>query len=84
MIIKENLAEDADYVFTMFNPNDQRYGLEKHFGTQIRDSKGNEIYPNMRTIHLVESRHCEFPQHFSVNMYGGYKNFETTKFIKKE
>jgi hypothetical protein len=71
-----NLAEDADYVFTIFNPNDQRYNLKKHFGTVIRDSRDNPIFPNLRTIHLVESRHCEFPQHFRTNMFGGYKNFE--------
>lgn len=74
-----NLAEDADFVFTIFNPNDQRYNLKKHFGTVIRDSKDNPIFPDLRTIHLVESRHCEFPQHFRSNMYGGIKNFELLK-----
>lgn len=81
MIIKENLAEDADYVFTLFNPNDQRYNLQKHFGTQIRDTNGNEIYPNLITAHLVESRHCVYPQHFALNMFGGIKNFEVNKLI---
>jgi hypothetical protein len=71
-----NLAEDADYVFTIFNPNDQRYNLKKHFGVVIKDSRDNPIYPNMRSVHLVESRHCEFPQHFRTNMFGGIKNFE--------
>lgn len=74
-----NLAEDADFVFTVFNPNDQRYNLKKHFGVVIADSQGNPIFPNLRTIHLVESRHCEFPQHFKTNMYGGIKNFELLK-----
>lgn len=74
-----NLAEDADYVFTMFNPNDQRYNLKKHFGTVIADGEGNPIFPNLRTVHLVESRHCEFPQHFATNMMGGIKNFEQIK-----
>jgi len=74
-----NLAEDADFVFTIFNPNDQRYNLKKHFGTIIRDSKDNPIFPNLRTLHLVESRHCEFPQHFRTNMFGGIKNFELLK-----
>lgn len=76
-----NLAEDADYVFTLFNPNDERYNLSKHFGRQIKDSKGNEIYPDLRTIHLVESRHCDFPQHFSSNMFGGLKTFEQVNFV---
>lgn len=71
-----NLAEDADYVFTLFNPNDERYNLQKHFGEVIKDKAGNELYPQMRTVHLVESRHCDFPRHWRVNMEGSYKNFE--------
>jgi len=74
-----NLAEDVDYLFTMFDPNDQRYRLKKHFGLEIVDTKGNPYYPNMRTIHLVESRHCKYPQHFRVNMKGGVKSFERLK-----
>lgn len=74
-----NIAEDADYVFTLFNPNDERYNLSKHFGMEIRTSKGNIIYPNLRTAHLVESRHCEFPQHFRTNMLGGLKVFTPFK-----
>lgn len=70
-----NLAEDADYVFTIFNPNDERYRLSKHFGLIIKDSKGNPIFPNMRTFHLVESRHCIFPQHFKAEMLGHLKSF---------
>jgi hypothetical protein len=71
-----NLAEDADYVFTMMNPNDDRYKLKQHFGIQIKDDSGNELYPDLRTIHLVESRHCKYPQHFKTNMRSSYKNFE--------
>lgn len=79
--IKEtgNLAEDCDYLFTMFNPNDDRYNLSKHFGKLIREKNGSLIYPNMRTIHLVESRHCFYPQHFRFNMFGGIKKFEHLK-----
>ena len=77
MLTKLNLAEDADYLFTLFNPNDERYKLQKHFGLAIKDSKNNPIYPSMRTIHLVESRHCEAPQHFRVNMFGNIKKFES-------
>jgi hypothetical protein len=74
-----NLAEDADYVITMMNPNDDRYNLQKHFGVDIKDSSGNPLYPDLRTLHLVESRHCKYPQHFKVNMMGGYKKFEQIK-----
>ena len=75
MIIKENLAEDCDYLFTLFNPNDERYNLSKHFGKKIKADNGDILYPNLRTVHLVESRHCMFPQHFRVNMEGNIKNF---------
>ena len=71
-----NLSEDADFVFTMMNPNDDRYKLNEHFGIKIRDDNGNELYPDLRTIHLVESRHCRYPQHFKVAMKGNLKSFE--------
>lgn len=71
-----NLSEEADYVFTMMNPNDGRYNLTKHFGEIIKDKDNNEFYPDMRTIHLVDSRHVRFPRHFRVNMSGGIKKFE--------
>lgn len=71
-----NLAEDADYVLTMMNPNDDRYNLKQHFGLKIKDDSGNELYPSLRTMHLVESRHCKYPQHFRTNMKGNVKNFE--------
>lgn len=71
-----NISEECNHLFTMFNPNDERYNLDVHFGLKIRDSKGNELYPNMRTIHLVESRHSEYPQHFRVEMDGKQKNFK--------
>jgi hypothetical protein len=74
-----NLAEEADFMFTMFNPNDERYGLTKHFGEKIKDSHGNEIYPNMRTLHLVENRHGDYPKHFRLDMFGNVKRFEKLK-----
>ncbi len=76
--IKEtgNLSEEATHIFTMFNPNDERYNLTKHFGLVIKDSKRNELYPNLRTIHLVESRYVPYPQHFRVNMNGALKDFK--------
>src|SRR5690606_37783969 len=71
-----NLSEDADYVFTLMNPNDDKYKLNSHFGLELKDTFDNLKYPDLRTIHLVESRHCEFPMHFKVNMLGGVKEFE--------
>jgi len=70
-----NLSEEADYVFTLMNPNDGKYNLNKHFGKIIKDKNKNLLYPNMRTIHLVESRHCTFPLHYRVNMIGSIKKF---------
>lgn len=70
-----NLAEECNYVISMFNPNDDKYHLSKHFGTTIRTPQKALIYPNLRTIHLIESRHCEYPQHFAVNMRGATKFF---------
>ena len=76
--IKEtgNLSEESNYIFTMFNPNDDKYNLKKHFGLILKDVKNNLLYPNIRTIHLVESRHCSYPQHFRVDMIGATKQFK--------
>lgn len=71
-----NLAEDADYVITMFNPNDGKYGLKRHFGIEIRGLNGQVLDPNLRTIHIVENRHGPCPQHLKVRMHGGVKAFE--------
>jgi hypothetical protein len=75
--IKEtgNLSEDSNYIITMFNPNDDKYNLKSHFGTQIRKNDNTLIYPDMRSLHLVESRHCICPQHFRINMHGDIKKF---------
>ena len=71
-----NAAEESDYMITMFNPNDLRYNLTKFFNKKLRDFKGDPKYPHLRSLHLVESRHCEYPQHFVVNMFGNLKKFE--------
>lgn len=76
--IKEtgNLSEEADYIFTLMNPNDEKYGIDKHFGLQIKTSSNDEIYPNYRSIHLVESRDTECPVHFRSIMKGNVNSFE--------
>lgn len=70
-----NLAEDCDYLLTMFNPNDERYNLTTHFGQALKNNRGEPINPHLRTIHIAESRHCFFPQHFSTTMLGNLKKF---------
>jgi hypothetical protein len=76
--IKEtgNLSEEADYIFTMMNPNDEKYGLSKHFGLQIKSSDNSEIYPNYISVHLVESRDTECPIHFRTIMKGNINSFQ--------
>jgi hypothetical protein len=75
--IKEtgNLSEEADYIFTMMNPNDEKYGLLKHFGLQIKTTSNEEIYPGYISIHLVESRDTECPVHFRAIMKGNINTF---------
>ena len=70
-----NLSEDSNYILTMFNPNDDKVFLSKHFGLVIRNGQGQLLYPNLRSIHLVESRHGLAPRHIRVIMQGGIKNF---------
>lgn len=52
-----NISEESDYVITLFNPRDEKFKLEKHFGVDITK------YPNYRSIHLVESRDTDCPFH---------------------
>lgn len=65
-----NLSEESNMVITMFNPNDEKYALEKHFHLEL------ENYPNYRSIHIVESRETECPIHLQVNMFGGVNMFQ--------
>jgi hypothetical protein len=65
-----NLSEDCNVLMTMFNPNDEKYGLEKHFGYTLAN------YPNYRSIHIVESRDTECPLHIQTNMFGGVNMFQ--------
>lgn len=74
-----NIGEDCDYLFTVFSPNDDKYNLKQHFDLVIKDTKGNNFFPNLKTIHLVANRHGEFPLHYKVNMIGNLKKFETIK-----
>ena len=77
-----NLSEECNHLFTLFNPNDEKYNLDKHFGLDIRDIHRNTIYQGLRTAHLVESREVEYPQHFRFEMQGNIKNF--LPFVEKK
>jgi len=70
-----NLSEEADYVLTMFNANDDKYNLKSHFGLPLIDDNGSQLHPNYRSIHLVESRDTECPKHIQTNMFSGINNF---------
>ena len=65
-----NLSEEADYILTLFNPRDEKFNLEKHFDIELVN------YPNYRSIHLVESRDTECPQHLPMQMYGNINLFK--------
>lgn len=69
-----NLAEESTILFTLFNPNDEKYNLKKHFGVEL------ENYPNYRSIHIAESRYTECPMHFQANMLGGVNMFTPLNF----
>lgn len=71
-----NASEECDYLITLFDPNDDKFNLTSHFGVKIKDGKGNPLYPGLRTIHIVESRHGECPLHFSVQLEGNLNNFK--------
>ena len=70
-----NLSEECNHLITLFNPYDDRYNLNSHFGHKLRLPSGEKAYPNLRTVHLVESRQVVYPQHFRVQMEGNIKNF---------
>jgi len=71
-----NISEEADYVITIFNPQDEKYNVKKHFGLDLCDENGNSAYPYYRSVHLVESRDTECPMHLKTNMFGNNNNFQ--------
>lgn len=66
-----NLSEESDYILTLFNPTDEKYNLKEHFGYNLVN------YPNYRSVHLVESRGTESPQHLPMQMYGNINLFKS-------
>lgn len=68
-----NISEECTVLLTMFKPQDEKYGLTKHFEVEL------SMYPNYRSIHIADSRYTECPVHIQTNMYGGINFFEPLK-----
>lgn len=64
-----NVSEESTILLTMFNPQDEKYNIKRHFGVDL------EPYPNYRSIHVADSRYTECPLHIQTNMYGGINLF---------
>lgn len=64
-----NLGEESTLLITMFNPNDEKYNLLKHFGVEVKN------YPKYRSIHIADARYVECPQHIQTRMLGGVNMF---------
>ena len=64
-----NPAEECTIFMTLFNPNDEKYNLKKHFGVEL------ETYPDYRSLHITESRETFCPMHIQMNMYGHINTF---------
>lgn len=71
-----NMPEESHIFLTMFNPNDEKYNLKRHFGVQIVDGAGNQVNPNYRSIHIADARYVKSPRHIQVNMFGNILYFE--------
>lgn len=69
-----NFAEECTVLMTLFNPNDEKYNLTKHFGVELAG------FPNYRSIHITEARYTECPVHIQTNMYGGVNMFTPLNF----
>lgn len=65
-----NISEECDYFLTLFNPADEKYNLDTHFGIRLDE------YPDYRSLHLVESRDTECPKHLQLQMYGAINYFK--------
>jgi hypothetical protein len=70
-----NVGEEANILLTMFDPNDEKYGLRKHFGLELFENKRVK-YPYYKSLHLVSSRDSQSHVHIQLNMYGHTGRFE--------
>ena len=64
-----NLAEESTILMTLFNPSDEKYNLQKHFGVMLKD------HPLYRSLHITESRYTECPVHIQLNAYSNINYF---------
>lgn len=64
-----NPAEECTLFMTLFNPNDEKYNLKRHFGVELEDQ------PYYRSLHITESRETECPVHIQMNMFGNINSF---------
>ena len=69
-----NIAEECTVLMTLFNPNDEKYNITKHFGVELKE------FPKYRSIHITESRYTDCPVHIQTNMYGGINMFTPLNF----
>ena len=64
-----NIAEECNVLMTLFNPNDEKYNLTKHFGVALSN------FPFYRSLHITEARDVDCPVHVQMNMYGNINMF---------
>lgn len=69
-----NLSEESSLLLTMFNANDEKYSLNRHFGVDLI-SDGKRVHPDYRSIHIAESRYTPSPAHIQARMLGGVNMF---------
>lgn len=70
-----NASEASNVVLTLFKPTDEKYNIKRHFGLDLY--RGRELlYPNYRSLHLVESRDTEAPVHMQLEMLGNISKFK--------
>lgn len=78
-----NIAEDVDVLISLFNPTEEKYNIQNHFGWKIKKtgtSKNDITFNNymknhFRSLHLVKSRDTPFPKHFFLYMFGNINYF---------
>lgn len=65
-----NLAEESTILMTLFNPHDEKYNLDNHFGIPLAN------HPMYRSLHITESRYTPSPRHIQLNAYEGINYYE--------